>query len=227
MTRRDLVKGLIAVAPAVALPGCGALDSASYRFRMTVEADAPEGPRTGSAVMEVSAQRQPKLMSEERPLLTGLKGEAFAIDLPSGPVFVLLKLGDGEFETLEEAVTYALKPEIRPGGWKPFWKAVNDLDGWFGGTKAELPRENWPLMVRFSDIEDSTSVALVHPQSIGVGRILLETTSDEVTRGIQQRLPWLRHEGRSLDPSGGIDFSGNPPLAKRLRQRDFKAGDWT
>lgn len=199
MVRRGVLGLLVGGAVAV-LGGCGG-DSASYRFRMTVEVDTPQGLKTGSSVIEVDAERQEQVLSEARPMFSSVKGEAVAVDLRSGPLFVLLQMPDAR-TTYISAVTYALAPDLREGGWEPFWKAVNRLGGWFGSANGELPREDWPLMVRFRDIHDPKSVERVDPEAVGVKRIVLETTGDAVTTGIEQRLEWLNDLKRfRADPS--------------------------
>ena len=69
--------------------------------------------------------------------------------------------------------------------------------------KAELSRADWPLMVRFGDINDPKTVEQVDPDTIGVKRIVLETTRADVTTGIEKRIPWIikaesfKYEGRA------------------------------
>lgn len=48
------------------------------------------------------------------------------------------------------------------------------------------------MMVRFRDLNDPKSVERVDPDAICVRRITAETTSDDVTTGIEKRLGWLR-----------------------------------
>jgi hypothetical protein len=104
---------------------------------MTVEVETPQGVRTGSSVMEVTASKQLQVTSETRPLVSGLHGEAVIVDARSGPVFVLLEpKNKRDLSTLQEAATFALAPDLTPGGWKPFWQAVNRLAGWFAREKA-------------------------------------------------------------------------------------------
>ena len=79
------------------------------------------------------------------------------------------------------------------------------------------------MFVRFADIADPKSVERIDPQAAGVRRITVETTRDPVTTGIVKRLGWLRDGGLTLDPGSGIDFSGNTPLSKQLRQREFSS----
>ena len=77
------------------------------------------------------------------------------------------------------------------------------------------------MMVRFADINDPKSVERVDPKAVGVKRILLETTNDDVTTGIEKRLGWLSNGGLTLDPSGGP--TTNPTLPQTIRQREFSS----
>lgn len=222
MTSRRDVLGLLVAGSAIGLTGCGAYGGASYRFRMTVEADTPQGQLTGSSVYEVSAKKVLRLTSEERAGSGGTRGQALILDLPNGPVFVTLKMpvaGDD----LGIRTTRALLPQTRSGDMDANLAAVSELGGWFAAYKAELPREDWPLMVRFEDINDPSTVERVEPGSIGIRRILLETTGDDVTMGIEKRLGWLREAWRPLDRRGevGVDFTGITSLAKQVKHGDF------
>lgn len=224
MARRG-VMGFLAGSFAAVLGGCGILGGNGYRFRMTVEVATPDGIKTGSSVMKVTAYKSFRLTSEEKAGGGGLTGEAVVVDLPGGPLFVTLKMPRAG-DNLDTVTTLTLAPETPRGQLDAYVAAVNDLGGPFSNAKAELPRANWPLMVRFRDIADPKSVEQVDPEVIGVKRILVETTGDAVTTGIEKQLAWLSNEGLTLDPSGGIDFLGYPPLAKQIRQRDFKSGTW-
>jgi hypothetical protein len=181
---------------------------------MTVEVETPRGLKTGAGVMEVSAYHTLALTSEEKPGGGGLKGEAVVVDLPGRPLFVLLKRPDA-MGSLAAAVTLALAPDAKVGGLDAYIDAVRKLGGWSAHAKADLPREDWPLMVRFKDINDPKSVEKVDPDAIAVKRILLETTRDDVTTGIEKRIPWIDHLDRyRSDPSNPFtstlpdDFGG-------------------
>lgn len=189
--------------------GCKLLGSrSSYRFRMTVEVQTPQGMKTGSSVYKGTAYRSTVLTSEEKPGGGGLTGQAITVELPSGPIFVLLKMPRAG-RSLQAAATLALAPEARGGDLDDYISAVGKLGGWTGSAKAELPREDWPLMVRFRDLSDPMSVENVSPEAIGVKRIVVETTSDDVTKGIEKRLAWLqRIRGGYLH--GGFTSRGAP-----------------
>ncbi len=187
---------------------------------MTVEADTPQGHLTGSSVYEVSAKKMLRLTSEERAGSGGTRGQALILDLPNGPVFVTLKMpvaGDH----LGIRATRALLPQTRSGDIHANLAAVSELGGWFATYKAELPREDWPLMVRFEDINDPSTVERVEPGSIGVKRLLLETTSDDLSVGIQETLPWLTRINGSLTRRLSAPDPTNPPFSAQIRVGDF------
>lgn len=66
--------------------------------------------------------------------------------------------------------------------------------------KATLKLEDVPALVRFGNLEDPTTVALVDPADIAASfgpgvylkRATVEITDDPITYGIEARLPWLR-----------------------------------
>jgi hypothetical protein len=159
---------------------------------MTVEVDTPAGLKAGSSVVEVTAAREMFRTSETGEGGGGIRGEAVVVDLPDSPLFALLKLPDAKGE-LSGYVTQALAGGDRFRDFNDYFAAVRKLGGWFHSAKAELPREDWPMMVRFRDISDAKSVERVDPDTAGVKRILLETTKDELTAGIENRMPpWFK-----------------------------------
>lgn len=203
MARRTVLS-LLGVGAAFSLAGCSLLTShAAYRFRMTVEAQTPQGVVRGSSVSEVRAEKnKTKILAEERAGGSTTIGEALVLEMPDGPIFVLMRVPP-ERESLQRVVTQALKPGVQLGGVVNFFPAVQSLGGWFSGTvKAELPRQDWPEMVRFRNLNDPKSIEQVDPDAIGVKRITLETTGDDVTTGIAKRIPWIDHlEQYRSDPS--------------------------
>jgi hypothetical protein len=214
MARRGAL-GLVAGSIAALLGGCGLLfRSGSYRFRMTVEVETPEGVRTGSSVYEVSGRRSVALTSEESKGSVSVRGEALVVDLPGGPLFVTLKMPVAG-QTLAGPATRALAPDTKRGDFDALMAAVGKLGGMFASARADLPRKDWPLMVRFRDIADPASVVEVDPEVAGVRRIIIETTSEDVTTGISERLAWLGTDpltlgnGKSMGPPMGGGYLGN------------------
>jgi hypothetical protein len=214
---RRAILGLLAGGAAAALGGCNPFFAhRSYRYRMTVVGDYP-----GSAVYEILAEHTRfVLLSEERPGGSLLKGDALALETPTGPVFLLLRPVDNG-ESLISSFTHALAPDIPTGGHENFWKAVGRLGGRFSGAKADLPRADWPMMVRFHDTSDPRSVEQVAAQEAGVKRILLETTTDDVTIGIERKLAWLPRQTGTFVKRLSVPDPTNPPIAAILTRRDF------
>jgi hypothetical protein len=211
MARRGVLGGAMAL-----LTACDPfVRSASYRVRVTIAVDTPEGVKTGSSVWEIEAVKGTIKVGDVGTTNSGIAGEAVVVDLPDGPIFALLTIGDGQ-RSLQGAITDALVPGALKGD---FYSAVASLaPGWFkGSVKAELPREyvspnlrdpepRWPMMVRFKDINNPRSVERVDPASIGVKRISLETTNDDMTQGIEKRFPpWFEEINKSHSK-----LSGNP-----------------
>jgi hypothetical protein len=210
MTRRGVI-GLLSATAAFVIAGCGSVFANKYRFRMTIEVQTPQGPKTGSSVYEVWAVNTPKLTSEERSRDWGVSGEATVIDLAAGPVFVLLKTGNPLRQDLALMSMAALDPVFANDVVESAVRIAS------GNTKArgEVATSDWPMMVRFRDINDPKTVERVDPAAIGVKRISLETTGDAVTTGIEKRIPWIDHLEKYLaDPTNPFtstlpqDFGG-------------------
>jgi hypothetical protein len=142
--RRTVLSSVLG-AGVLAISGCSLSRGASYRFRMTVEAQTIAGPKLGSSVMQVIASRFMHPTSESGAGRGNLLGEAVALDLPDRAIFVLLKLPDSRGE-LGGYVTQALAGGKRFAGFADYFVAVQKLGGWFGNAKAELPRAYWPMM---------------------------------------------------------------------------------
>lgn len=189
MSRRGVIGLLAAVVASSSLGACGAGGSASYRFQMTVEVETRQGPNTGSAVYEVSARKHVALTSEEAERSAGVRGEALVVDLPDGPLFVLLKTpGGGSRHGDLTQMSMAALDKNYTNDWV---QSAGRIAGSWSTKRGEVARADWPMMVRFRDIHDPTTVERVDPEAVGVKRIAVETTSDPVTTGIEKRLQWL------------------------------------
>lgn len=199
--------GLLAAGAGLLVTGCSLISGEStYRVRMTVEVDTPQGLKSGSSVMEVVAYKESIVIGDRGGGHSGVGGEAVAIDLPGGPVFALLTIGDGA-PTLASQVTYALAPEARSGDFDAYLAAVRKLGrASEGAIEAELPHHltysyggddhpeadvAWPMMIRFRNLNDPRTLERVDPATIGVKRITLTVTKEPVTVGIEKRLGWL------------------------------------
>lgn len=233
MARRGVIGLAVAAVGLLALDGCGLLNSNyTYRYRMTVEVDTPEGLKTGSSVQEQTATKfsfPGYFGGAERDLQT--RGEAVAVDLPGGQTLFALLCDSALPQS-------ALDPE-----WKNDWveSAIRITSGKTpdgplpmtpGKPKPVYLKTGYPMLVTFTDITDPSSVKLVDSAdlaaSFGPGvklkRITVEITDDPVTSGIEKRLGWL---GEFPEPRLDNNFQPTTKkltLARKLRHGDFRRG---
>jgi hypothetical protein len=168
----------------------------SYRFRLTVEVDTPEGLRSGSSVIQISRWESGGL-PDARKIGSVIRGEAIFIDLDHGKNLIAI-LGWGQVGEDEDKIVHlisaALAPQVR-GDWKEECK----LRG-----RGDLPSSYFPTLISFSDLKNPATAKVVNPAdpaaTFGLGyalrRITFETTSDAVTHGIEKKLPWWSLPGR-------------------------------
>lgn len=192
-------------------------ESGTWRYRMTVEVETPEGVKTGSAVREVTVQRGIKLTPESRPVVR-VRGEAVVVDLGErGKLFALLKNANGPDYSYN--VIYKAFPWKKEGmGGEHSAEGIRHYSQ-LKNVKTELSPELMPMMVAFSNLKDPKSVKLAYKvdmintndgrtgpkfheevtdhlaelfgEGVKLKSITIEMTEDEVTSGIMQVLPWL------------------------------------
>ena len=189
MVSRRMSLGLFVGGAATILSGCSFGDRSSYKFRMTVEVKTPQGLKSGSSVLQVEVWRSIPI-GDSSGLNSSVSGEAVAIELQDTLLFVLLQMPNAG-PPLQTVVPHALlgRRSHDPDGVMLDTAVLRSNSD--GTIKADLPRTDWPMMVRFRNINDPKTVELVDPAAIGVSRVVVETTSDAVTTGIEKKLPWL------------------------------------
>lgn len=225
MKRRNFLRGLI-LASMLLQSGCSLADNTpTYRYRLKVEVETPEGLKTGSSVIEVE-------QSMGRSAGTGfgeiimrrVHGEAVAVDLPGGRTLFALLRSEDETDWAGNVMQY-LAPKIEGEKFSEQFDNVLLIKG-----EHELPRHwppfagglvlsGYPMLVTFSDLADPTSVALVDPDdlaaSFGEGttlkRITVQITDDPVTTGIEKRLGWWNER---VEAGGGL-----VPMIKNTKGR--------
>ena len=244
-TRRGVFGMLAAMSAAAALGGCNMLQSETIRYRMTVEVETPQGLRSGSSVIETSVR--PSGRASAVAVNYSYRGEAVAVDLPSGQtLFALLQSANGDLDAATQFPIWAMADRIpRPGEfkeklhWLAQYAALRKLDG-VGILPRTLPvgyyppvdkpPSAYPLLVHFRDIRDPKTVVRIDPTevaaSFGPGvklrRITVQITDDAVTMGIKKRLRWLdKFYDKMLD---GSPINNSQVLANNLSQMDFSAG---
>ena len=195
MTRRG-VFGVLAGGLALLLSGCGIGSKSTYRFRLTVEVDTPEGTRSGSSVYEVMARNMPGMDPSGMVREWKVRGEAVAIDLPGGEVlFALLKTVN---PTGHDDLAYSSMAALDPAFNYDYVESARRIANGAGiRSSTELSPRDYPMLVTFRDIADPKTVERVDPTNfpatfgsgVRLKRITVEVTDDAVTSGIEKRLP--------------------------------------
>ena len=215
----------------LALTSCGIpRPTEEMRYRLIVEVHTPEGVKRGSSVIEVKAVKNPNWVNVEgRGTRATFRGQAVAVDLPSGQtLFALLKSEGGA----SDAAAYpwlAFKDRLR--GSKDFLESIRMMRSWKGDS-APMPRSeitlpnggteisSLPLLVMFKNINDPASVVQVNPekleQSFGAGislkAVIVQITEEPTTTGIEKRFSWWKKyesEKRRLNGNDSIAISTN------------------
>lgn len=170
-----------------------AYPASSYRYRMTVEVDTPEGVRAGSSVIEVTWHRQPQLLAAP-PYQVTARGDAVFVDLGSGKHVIGLLAGgeNGSFvDHPQYALNFATNIVFAPGNAP---KILSITTG-----RWSLEARHYPTFVTFADLNDPKTARVVAPHDFaavfGAGfalrAVTIEMTRDPVTRGIEKRIGWI------------------------------------
>lgn len=190
MDRRKFRLVALAMIVGVLPPGCASAsdEAGTYRYRLTVEVETPDGLKTGSSVFQIRGQEASKSAFPSPGLLTyRIFGEAVAIELPHGrTLFALLKRPNG---TSDDPAGYAriafgaplfdsdsprqvaewLKRQhriavLQPGDLRDDTKSYTDGPNTIeriGPAPVEpLPR-NYPMLVTFGHLNDPKTVVAV------------------------------------------------------------------
>ena len=211
---------LIAI-PAIAAAVVGGLwyfwDQANYptctfRYKLTAEVQTPDGMKTGSSVWEVGYAHRDSAGGRLAALT--LTGQALYIDLGAGKNVLLLLTNresgrSGQFDELHGDFSDAKGPlrsfslpiKLYGLNWdlgqEP--KLCHDFEIASAKGGADIPIENLPTLVTFSDISDPASLKVVQPDrfesDFGEGYKFIgariEATDAPPTVGLDRVLTWL------------------------------------
>jgi len=215
-SRRTFLTRLAGAVSLLALSGCDLRPKYSYRYRVKVEVDTPQGVRSGSSVWETTAWEGSGI--PDRGIRSRERGEAVAVDLTGGTLFALLRGADMSVDYPSGLVSGHLVKHPAPG--TPISKDWLELRRAIARSKPtfELYPDEYPLLVRFRDINDPKSVERVDPTalemifgpSVSLKRIVVAVTDDRITTGIVKKIPWLpdfrkkRFNGNRFTQSGEL-----------------------
>lgn len=188
--------------------------SATVRYRLTLEAEVDGKPTIGSGVIEVNYRKNLRLLGASADIVTEVRGEAVSIDIgKQGVVFALLARGKNPRSDPEDIIPILF--DLTTGGLDSAdIPSISALSG-----RRDLPSESLPPLAHFDDTRNAGSAALVEPSNLAVSpgaavslsRAYVEivsagywplnhfgVTGVPVSRGIEEKLPWIANpSGRS------------------------------
>jgi hypothetical protein len=229
-----LLRILAVAAMGFCLASCGR--SESYRYKLTLTVNTPDGTKRGSSVVEVLFY---DVSIPERGTMHKLTGEALYLDLGAGrrPLIALL--------------SKQLHLENRKQSWSrdggptdnlllPLYgvtvpastSALNYVPtiARLRGARA-ITTHDLPDLVTFADIKDPKTVIEVDPKdltaSLGAGvswnEMTLEMTDEPITKGIALKLPWMpAYRATMLDGDPLHYFGAKATLPNTLSTADFQ-----
>jgi hypothetical protein len=230
LAARSLLGLVTAAAVLVGLVGCGRTES--YRYKLTLAVNTPEGIKRGSSVVEVTFRG---VSIPARGTMHDLRGEALYLDLGPGarPLIVLLTRRLQPYLREERPWTPDGGPGIeRMSRLYGVPLSANGMDTVAAIARARGPRPitraELPDLVTFENVTDPKSVLSVNPNDLSAAlgsavswnEITLESTDEPITTGLDKKLPWLpAHYRGMLD---GERYSAGKTLANTLSAADFQ-----
>ena len=237
------------------LCGCSVLSGSQYpsfRYRMTVEVETPQGLRTGSSVVEVrSWTTGDNILGAPHIFGTAIKGQAVVVDLPGGQNLFALQNVGLIFQFTPYPTEDTMENREKEKGfmqWKTDWqrvqidrvianKALLTLPRFRDSIEAGAqPSSGYPTLVTFKDINDPQTISLVDPDNLSatfdpgikLRRITVQITDDAVTTDINKRLPrafWLKW-GKINSAYYNENVGRAPPAVQPLTSK-FSRDDFT
>ncbi len=192
----------------------------TWRYKITVSVDTPEGLKTGSAVRQVMVNASKPLIDlPEATSHKESKGEAVVVDLGErGVLFALTSFDDYQVVLSAFPSPYGLTPD----GVRYYSQLKN--------VRAVLKPEQYPRFVKFRDIKDPKTVEAVDPnnlvasfdEGVRLKEVIIEMTDEPVTWGIEKWLPWLKeYNEKMFDGQRYNTIETNYPLANSMSAGAF------
>lgn len=218
-------------------------EHSSYRYRLTVVVDTPDGPRQGSTIIEVHTGTQ---SIPVRSLTRRATGEAAVVDLGHRGLLFALPRGETDLDWADSVYAY-LMPPPPPGSsvadvadyqvkTATSMKSPIRLPRYFNTPDERRKLSGYPLLVRFRDATNYRTLERVDPDNLadafGVGvklrMITVQITRDDPERRVIRYLPWLADIKGYFDensqiirrPDGTLKYQPNE-FRNNLSSKDF------
>lgn len=215
----------------------------SWYEKMVLTIETPDGDRSGHAVRHVEVVREPSLLPQMSGADISLKGEAIVLRVSEDKyLFALLGAPVGWLRSVYES-----KFPDRKKGNQQIGRWESSLDGL---GPLPVPRQAYPLLVTFDDINDPASVREVDPNDLdatfgcskearkaagltgtqkcySLKSITLEITDEPVTEGEVEKVLgwWCEYRGKYLVQRYGVQVSND--FARNIGSSFFRIGDCT
>ncbi len=190
----------------------------TYRYRLTVEVQTPEGIKAGSSVIEVYSSIESSLnIDNPRGLIMSARGEAVAVDLPGGQTLFALLSGIWSNASPERNAQALLRGRYSNSYEETHAKLIGHKD------VVELQPPNYPMLVRFRDVHDPRTIERVAPDNLTVFghgirllKVTVQITPAPVTSGIERRFGWwAKYKDRHFD--------GTSTVVEDMTSKDLRA----
>lgn len=231
-SRRAVVAWLAGGIGGLALAGCDAQGQVlpTYRYRLTVEVETPEGVRSGSSVIEVRTSVAGRYsIPTPRTISHSVRGEAVTVDL--GPerskIFALLQ-SDDDVDWASN-IFYRLSrdnyDQKRENNESKREQNIEEKYRHMLGIheKIDIPKKyrRWPyagngssrpILVTFTDTSDPRTIIKLDPDNLedyyGAGvkikGIYVQLTNDPISTGVSRIIPWITDVNKAIS---GSDFA--------------------
>ena len=196
----------------LALAGCGR--SETYRYKLTLSLDTPNGVKTSFNVVEL---RYFEVSIPARGEMHDTRGQALYLDLGPGqrPLIALLTRirraeevapNYDEYRWLEDSPSPALAKVCLGGAGNLDWIGMATRFNERCRQPLSITPADLPDLVTFGDVNNPKSVMLVDPNhlpaTLGPGvswrSMTLQVTDEPLTKGIDEHLPWVRGYQQNL-----------------------------
>jgi hypothetical protein len=206
----------------------------TFRLRLTLTVETPEGVRTGSSVTEQTITFGPfqlRYGSVGWGIGSFLTGEGVVVDLGERGLLVATLVGPNWIRSpgWSGGGGYAVWPFSEQDNSRNSPEGLSNAERYMVHLdevkrvkqKADISPKELPVLVRFSDPKSPTSMSLVDPLDLagafGPGVKLktatVEVTDDPITHSIKERLPWLKQS--KLPKFDDMIFPPPPPGFER------------
>lgn len=206
---------LVAVGVALYLGVTFAFPSYTHRYRLTIEIDTPEGVRSGSSVIEVTRKDARLLRFGGARFTFHVRGEAVFVDLGANRNMIALLATGPDGQNIDQMISLPIEAYGYYKWDDDAWSHRAKMQG-----LVELNAPLIPTLVTIADVSDPKTAQVIYgfdfqevregggalrhvprlavdrfSEKFGPGfrfkRATLEATRDDVTRRIEQKIPWI------------------------------------